>query len=96
MLVIVRRTGFLGRCVVVDSEGSDSRYDLIEPPPKFNALRAWLYKDIHRIASLQGQFTWSEEGADWYRAWYREHFLRPRALMAIQDQDGQDASTSTC
>ena len=77
---IVRRTGFLGRTIVVDSDGSGHPNSLTEPPRKFDRLRALLIKDLYRIASLQGPMVWSAEGKEWYDEWYSRHFYKVKAM----------------
>ena len=78
----VRTAGFLGRCLIVDSDGADTPHSLTAPPPKFNVLRATLLKDLHqRLVTIKGPMTWSADGKAWYDAWYNAHFFQVKTIQ---------------
>lgn len=84
----IRRTGFLGRCIVVHAKGTGTPQPLTKRPPYQQKLEAWLQADLMRLAALKGEFTWSAEGSTWFESWYLKHFSEASLMKSTLAQSG--------
>ena len=62
--------GFTGRTVFVSEDGPRFHKSRPTTTPEMKQMYLWLIQDLAHIATLQGEFKWTDEGAAWFDNWY--------------------------
>jgi hypothetical protein len=78
------RGGFLARTVIVYESGLTKINPMTKVTPE-PFPKTILYDQIHRIADLKGEFSWTEDGAKLYEEWYTPF---RRNVAASRDSTG--------
>ena len=66
--------GFIGRLIQVVADEPKGANPLTEPPPDQDRLMMKLLRGIQRISNMEGEFTFTPSGKEWFNRWYGEHF----------------------